>query len=141
MTADCRIVGRDEAGLLDRVADDVFDDEINAHSLAAFLGDPRHVLAVAVDEGTVVGMAMGVECFHPDKAPQLFINEVAVALTHRRRGVGRRLVETLLATAKARGCSCAWVGTETDNAAANALYRSVPGAAPAQAFVLYEWKF
>jgi hypothetical protein len=43
-----------------------------------FLSDPRHHLAVAIDEGWVVGMASAVHYVHPDKAPQLFINEVAV---------------------------------------------------------------
>jgi ribosomal protein S18 acetylase RimI-like enzyme len=84
-------------------------------------------------------MATGIEVFHPDKAPQLFINEVGVAETHRRRGIATSLLAILFEAAKKRGCDCAWVGTELDNEAANALYRSIPGGESAQTFVLYEW--
>lgn len=141
MPIEFRFLGREDAAALDRVAADVFDNEIVPQSVAAFLGDPRHFLAVAVDVGLVVGIATGVEMFHPDKAPQLFVNEVGVAKTHRRRGIGRRLMDMLFSEAKRRGCDHVWVGTETDNGAANALYRSIPDGAPAQAFVLYEWEF
>jgi aminoglycoside 6'-N-acetyltransferase I len=125
---------------LDRVAAEVFDGAVVEPSLSRFLDDGRHILAVAIDEGVVVGMATGAEIFQPDKAPQLFINEVGVAPTHHRRGVARRLMDMLLDEAKRRGCDGAWVGTEPDNAAANALYRSIPRGEPAETFVLYEWK-
>jgi hypothetical protein len=38
--------------------------------LAAFVTDPHHVMVLAVDGDTVVGMASGIEYFHPDKALQ-----------------------------------------------------------------------
>ena len=56
---------------------------------AEFLADSRHHLAVAVDEGRVVGMASAVHYVHPDKPPELWINEVGVAPTHRGLGIGR----------------------------------------------------
>jgi ribosomal protein S18 acetylase RimI-like enzyme len=94
---------------------------------------------LAVENGMVVGMASGVEYFHPDKPPHMFINEVGVAPTHRRRGLGRRLIGALLDASRARGCKYAWLGTAFDNEPARACFASVPGGAAAQSFLLYEW--
>ena len=75
------------ASCLDAVAPDVFDNAVDAVQLNRFVGDPRHILVVAIDDGLVVGMATAVEYFHPDKAPQLWINEVGVSPAYR----GRRM--------------------------------------------------
>jgi len=139
MQHDIRPLTRDSAGLLDRIAEDVFDEPIRPASLDAFLDCPRHAMFLAVADGGVVGMASGVEYFHPDKAPQLWINEVGVARAHRRRGIGRALVQALVDEARRRGCSYAWLGTAHDNAAGQACFSSVPGASQPQRVLLYEW--
>lgn len=124
---------------LERLNPDVFDNPIVPEQLAAFIDDPRHVLVLAISDNTVVGMASGVEYFHPDKQPQFWINEVGVADEHRNQGIGRALTTSLIDEAKARGCSCAWLGTEPDNDPANACYRAVPGGSAVEPFLLYEW--
>jgi GNAT superfamily N-acetyltransferase len=78
--------------------------------LAAFVTDPHHVMVFAVDGDTVVGMASGVEYFHPDKALQLWINDVGVTPTLRRRGIGTALTAAPIAEAKSRGCVYVWLG-------------------------------
>lgn len=128
------------AELLKDIAPEVFDHEINPQYLEAFLGDPRHIMYLAVDNQVVVGMASAVEYFHPDKPPQLWINEVGVALSYRKRGIGRQLVQKLVASAKDRGCVFAWLGTNTDNVAAQACFSSVPAVKTPQPFLLYEWE-
>ena len=137
MAIELRWLGPGDGALLDRVAPDVFDDPVAPRWTRAFLDDPRHHLVVALDDGVVVGMASGVDYVHPDKAPQLFVNEVGVAPSHQRRGIGRRLVDAMIARGRARGCTYAWVGTEEDNLAARALYERAGGAA--EPFVLYGW--
>jgi len=127
--------------LLDNIGHDVFDHNIIADQLQAFLDDPRHLMYVATAAGLVVGMASAVEYFHPDKKAQLFINEVGVATTHRRKGIGRALVTQLIEVAKDRHCSYAWLGTENSNTAAQACFGMVPGAGTPQSFLLYEWDF
>ncbi len=134
-----RKLSHDNAGLLRQTAQDVFDHPIEAPQLQKFLDDPRHVMMLAVDGNTVVGMASAFEYFHPDKKPQLFINEVGVAPTHRRRGIGRDLVTALLNEAGSRECVFAWLGTDVDNKPAQACFASVAGAASPQPFLLYEW--
>lgn len=128
------------AELLKDIAPEVFDHEIKPQYLAAFLGDPRHIMYLAVDNQVVVGMASAVEYFHPDKPPQLWINEVGVALNYRKRGIGRQLVQKLVASAKDRGCVYAWLGTSMDNVAAQACFNSVPEGEAPQPFLLYEWE-
>lgn len=132
-------LGHDNASVLEVVAEDVFDEAVDPGQLAAFLGDPRHIMFVALRDGVVVGMASAVEYFHPDKPPQLWINEVGVASAHRRRGIARRLVEAQLAEGRSRGCVFAWLGTDLDNLAGNACFGSVNGVEDAQPFNLYEW--
>lgn len=133
-----RILGPDEAAVLDHVAPDVFDDAIDPRWTAEFFADPRHHLAVAMDDGQVVGFASGVRYVHPDKPPELFINEVGVAPTHQGRGLARKLMRTLMDHGRALGCVQAWVGTEHDNTAANRLYASVGGVP--EDFVLYAFR-
>jgi GNAT superfamily N-acetyltransferase len=139
MTLDIRILGPGDAAVLGRVAADVFDGDIDERWTAEFLADPRHHLAVALDGATVVGMASAVHHVHPDKAPQLWINEVGVAPTHRGRGIGRRMLGALLERAQALRCTEAWVLTDDpDNAAAHALYASVGGTpTPACSVTMY----
>lgn len=127
MTAEVRVLGRDEADVLRNVAPGVFDHDLRPDSLAAFFADSRHHLAVALDGGVVVGMASGFHYVHPDKPPELFINEVGVADEYQGQGLGRRLLDALLAHARSLGCVAAWVLTEEDNPIARRLYASAGG--------------
>jgi GNAT superfamily N-acetyltransferase len=129
MPVEVRLLGPDDGSVLTRVAPDVFDHPIAPRWSAEFLADPRHHLAVALDGGMVVGMASAVHYVHPDKAPQLWINEVGVAPTHRGRGVGRQILEALLARGRALGCTEAWVLTDEANTAARRLYAAAGGVA------------
>src|SRR3954470_7212717 len=104
MTPTVRILGSDESSVLDHVAPDVFDNPVHPRWTAEFLADSRHHLAVAIDEGEVVGMASAVHYVHPDKPPELWVNEVSVAPTHRAQGVGRRLLEALFERGRSLGC-------------------------------------
>ena len=83
-------------------------------------------------------MVSAVDYVHPDKAPQLWINELGVAPSHERRGIGSRLIEAMLAHGRRLGCTEAWVGTENDNAAARGLYEKAGGAG--EPFVLYSFQ-
>lgn len=132
---DIRLLGPGDADVLRNVAPDVFDGPIHPEWSQQFFDDPRHHLVVALDSGTVVGMITAVHYVHPDKAPQLWVNELGVAPSHQRRGIGRQLLDAMLAHGRALGCTEAWVGTEETNEAARNLYRAAGG--EAEPFVLY----
>jgi ribosomal protein S18 acetylase RimI-like enzyme len=109
--------------VLANVAEDVFDHDVNPSAASKFLADPRHHIAVAVDDGKVVGFASGVHYFHPDKpVPELFVNEVGVAPSHQGRGLGKAVVTALLEAGHELGCGQAWVLTDRENIAAMRLY-------------------
>ena len=79
MSIAIRILGPADASLLGNVARDVFDNPVDPRWTAEFLADPRHHLVVAVERGQVVGMTTAVHYVHPDKPPELWVNEVGVA--------------------------------------------------------------
>jgi ribosomal protein S18 acetylase RimI-like enzyme len=135
-----RVLGADEGTVLEHVAPDVFDFDVDPRWARDFFADPRHHLAVAVDGGQVVGMASGVHYVHPDKGPELFVNEVGVADNHQGRGIGRRLLRALFDHARALGCGEAWVLTSESNAAARRLYEAAGGAQEDAQLVMYNFR-
>jgi ribosomal protein S18 acetylase RimI-like enzyme len=135
-----RVLGPGDGPVLANVAPGVFDNAIDARWTAEFLADPRHHLAVALDGDQVVGMASGVHYVHPDKPPELWVNEIAVAPTHRRRGIGRQLLEALFERGRLLGCRQAWVATAPTNTAARRLYASGGGKESPEPFVMVEFR-
>jgi ribosomal protein S18 acetylase RimI-like enzyme len=123
MTIEIKILGPQDVGVLGNVSPDAFDDPIDAGRASEFLADPRHHLAVAVDDSLVVGFVSAVHYVHPDKPrPELWINEVGVAETHQRRGLATRLLRAVFEEARRVGCAVAWVLTDRENTAAMRLY-------------------
>jgi ribosomal protein S18 acetylase RimI-like enzyme len=127
MAVQVRVLGPDDESVLMSVAPDVFDGPIDPRLTREFLHDPRHHIAVSINDGVVVGFASAVHYVHPDKAPQLWVNEVAVAPSHRRRGLGQAMLRLLFDIGRVHGCTVAWVLTDRMNAAAMALYCSLGG--------------
>jgi ribosomal protein S18 acetylase RimI-like enzyme/energy-coupling factor transporter ATP-binding protein EcfA2 len=127
MTVETRLLTLHDVALVSRVAPEVFDGPVRPERSRAFLEDPRHHLIVAIDADQVVGFVSAVDYVHPDKAPELWINEMGVAPPYQRRGIGRRLLRAMLDHARAIGCVKAWLATEEGNAAARNLYESLGG--------------
>lgn len=127
MAVETRILQAADRGLLNNVAAGVFDNDLDDRLVAEFLADGRHHLAVAIENGLVIGFASGVHYIHPDKPAEMFINEVGVAPEHQGRGIGTAVMRTLLDHAKRLGCREAWVLTERSNHAAMRLYASTGG--------------
>jgi ribosomal protein S18 acetylase RimI-like enzyme len=125
MAIEIRVLQRGDENVLLNVAPEVFDNPIDPELTKEFLGDPRHHIAVAIDDGLVVGFASGVHYIHPDKPPELWINEVGLAPTHRRRGLGKAVLQALFDVGRTQNCTVAWVLTYRTNVAAMALYSSV----------------
>ncbi len=139
-TVQTLILGPDDRAVLDDVAPDVFDGPVHPRWAAEFLADARHHLAVALDAGRVVGMASAVHYVHPDKPPELWINEVGVAPSHRGRGVAKGLLRALFERGRALGCAEAWALTEEENTAARRLYASTGGEEAAERPVYFTFR-
>ncbi len=126
MTIAIKILNHNDADILKNVDPDVFDDAIDLQRAEEFLADPRHHLAVAIEGELVVGFVSAVHYVHPDKPhPEMWINEVSVAETHRRQGLGKRLMNAVFDVARELGCTEAWVLTDRENTAAMNLYSAV----------------
>jgi len=117
----------DDYNIIKNVAPGLFDHPVDPNLTKELLEDRRHPIPVVIDRGRVIGFAFGVDYLHPDKPPELWINETAVAPTHRRRGLGNAMLHALLEVGRARKCIVAWVLTHRTPAAAVALYSSTGG--------------
>jgi aminoglycoside 6'-N-acetyltransferase I len=134
-----RLLQAHEGRALDRLAPGVFDRAVEPRWRDEFFADPRHHLVVALDADLVVGFVSAVHYVHPDKPPELWIDEVGVAPSHHRRGIGSRLLDRMLAHGADLGCVQAWVLTGPDNTAARRLYASAGGQAAPERSVLFEF--
>lgn len=138
MNMEIRLLEERDAVLLSNVDPDVFDHDVQPQFAAEFLVDPRHHIVAAIDGGQVVGFVSALDYIHPDKPPELWINEVGVASRHRRRGIARQMLAAMFEHARKRGCRQAWVLTERSNAMGLGLYRAVGGVEATDEVVMFE---
>jgi ribosomal protein S18 acetylase RimI-like enzyme len=108
-----------------REAEPLFDEPADLAALNRYLSDRRNVFFVAYAGRTVVGFlrGTGLDQIHT-RRPQMFLYEVSVSPSYRRKGVGRALVERLLEYCRDRGFEEAFVFTDPSNRPAVELYRS-----------------
>lgn len=139
MTIEIRTLTPDDAALVLGAEAGVFDHAPQSALTEEFLRDPRHHLVAAVCEGRVVGFVSAVHYVHPDKAAELWINEVGVAEAYQNRGVGRRMMEAMLSLGRELGCVNAWVLTDRANAAAMRLYAAAGGVEAKAETVMWEF--
>jgi ribosomal protein S18 acetylase RimI-like enzyme len=135
-----RILQPADADLLTRLAPGVFDKTVDLKRTAEFLSDPRHHLAVAIDNDQIIGFISAVDYIHPDKPRELWINELAVAPSHQAQGIGKQLLRAILDLARKLGCREAWVLTDRDNPRAMRLYSSLAGVEPPRDQVMFTFK-
>jgi len=133
-----RLLGPGDMAVLDNVAEDVFDEDINPRWTAEFLSDPRHHMVVALLGNQVIGMASAVHYVHPDKSPELWVNEIGVTPAYRQRGIGKQLIAALFSRGRELGCKEAWLSTEESNTAARRLYASVGGAERSMVYLTFD---
>lgn len=140
MALEIRVLQAHEAGVLQQVAPGVFDHAVIPALAQQFCADPRHHLVVALDGDRVVGMVSAVHYLHPDKPPQLWINEVGVAPAYRQHGCATTMLTTMLRHGATLGCNLAWVLTDEGNPVAQRLYVRAGGQRTAPAPVLYAFR-
>lgn len=132
-------VGPADAALLDKVAVDIFDEDIDPARLAAYLAQPGHLMVLAIaPDGEAVGQARGMIHRHPDLPTELYIDNLGVTPARRRERLATKLLDELVAWGLELGCEEAWVATEPDNEAARALYAKRGAEAEAVVMFAYE---
>ncbi len=127
MAVEIRRMGPGDGALFDSIAPEVFDEPVRPRRFGAYLRAPGHLMVLALEDGVVVGQCAAVVHRHPDKPDELYVDEVGTATTHLRHGIARAMLAEMFAWGRELGCEEAWLGTEFDNEAANALYRATGG--------------
>ncbi|MDE1466173.1 GNAT family N-acetyltransferase [Aurantiacibacter sp. D1-12] len=116
-------VNRGDDHLFRSILPEVFDHLVEPDKLDAHLASHTHFLAVAMDGDTMVAMVMANLHLHPDKPNELYIDELGTNPDYRNRGIGTRLMKEAVTWGREHGCTSCWLGTETDNVEAQAVYR------------------
>jgi aminoglycoside 3-N-acetyltransferase I len=98
----------------------------DAAYLEARLADPNIIVLVGTDNGAVVG---GLVAYLLPKLEQhrseIYIYDLAVAETHRRRGIATGLIDQLRAIGRERGAWVVYVQADYGDEPANALYTKI----------------
>ncbi|MGA7173407.1 MAG: GNAT family N-acetyltransferase [Candidatus Dormiibacterota bacterium] len=119
----------------------LFDQPPRAEPTRRFLAEHGHHILIAYDGEGAVGYVTGVETTHPDKGTEMFLYELAVAQSHRRRGIGSALVRQLAEVARHCHCYGMWVATEIANRAARATYECTGAVVDVSPSVVFSWRF
>lgn len=120
-----RNLGPEDAHVLDRVAEGLFDQTVDPVRAFAVLATRVNELVVALDQGRVIGFLVGTVLMHPSRPTALFVQDVCVAVAYRRRGVASRLMRRVSELAEDRGCEEVWVGIEAEHSAVHAVCRKL----------------
>ena len=116
--------------------------EYQPAALAWYLAQPDTIFLACYDgpdRGTLMGIASGRILHKPyDRSLWLYVDEVDTAVNQRQKGAGRAMMQVFRDIAVEAGCDELWLGTEPDNDAANALYRSL-APSDVEGFVGYTW--
>jgi len=104
--------------------DEVMDVAQETSLIEQFASSPRAIMLVAEDVGQIVG-DLTVRCISPRRALQHVASlGMSVRSTHRRRGIGRALVEHAVEWARSIGITRLELYVFADNAPAIALYEA-----------------
>ena len=99
-------------------------------SLRAYLTRQDTIFIACYNDTDTGSTLMGIASSRLEQKPYgqelwLYVDEVDVCADQRGQGAGKHMMNTLIDLAHTLGCEELWLGTEVDNIAANALYRSL----------------
>ncbi|MES2900098.1 MAG: AAC(3)-I family aminoglycoside N-acetyltransferase [Pseudomonadota bacterium] len=135
-SCDIQHLGPGDLGLMDGMLDmfgAAFDDMASytdarpdAAYHARLLGNSSFIALAASDGGAVVGGLAAYELMKFEQArSEIYVYDLAVAVTHRRRGIATALLRTLQSIAAARGAYVIFIQADHGDDAAIALYTSL----------------
>ena len=130
-----RLLAPGDEVLLDGADAALVDEGVDRRAIGRLLGDPRRHVAIALDGMRIVGIAFGAHQSRGRRMPEHVVGDVRVVPSHRRRGVGRRLLALLLGHGRAIGCALATVEAERDDAAMRRLCAGMGGVEQAEPVV------
>ncbi|MFB9237670.1 GNAT family N-acetyltransferase [Plantactinospora siamensis] len=129
-------VGADDSGLFERAVR-TFNGSVGGG--LAYLRSPGAVAFVASDGAEVVGWCWGYHLIRPDRSSMLYLHHLEVRQSHRKRGVGRALLEAFMRAGKCAGATKMFLTTGQANGPARALYESMGGGLAEQGPTVNYW--
>jgi ribosomal protein S18 acetylase RimI-like enzyme len=101
-------------------------DEVRANLIPGLRSHPAQHIFLAYESGLPVGIAVCFRGFSTFRArPLLNVHDLAVLPAYRGQGIGRRLLERVMAKARDLGCCAVTLEVGEHNVVAQALYRDV----------------
>lgn len=103
------------------------DNEMSSYrpeNLKKFL-EQNGVLILAYSGDRIAGAALCYDLRHPSGEDHIYVHELDTHPDFRRQGIATALMNKAFETGKVLGAHEVWLGTETDNQAANPLYKSL----------------
>src|SRR5262249_61472501 len=98
--------------------------------MSRLLSRPQNVLLVATEEGAPVGYIVAYLLDRIDRDQKMmFFYEIGVKKSHRRRGIGKKLIAYLKEVCREADLMKMWVPTSRANVAAARLYERTGGVA------------
>lgn len=114
-------------------------EELSDFRVESLLSDPQFwVLATFAGDNVIGGLTAHTIPMTHKAASALFVYDIAVQMDHKRRGVGRRLIERLRDEAEQQGIGDVFVLADNEDEHALAFYRAL-GAEPS-AVTMFEFK-
>ncbi|NED94170.1 GNAT family N-acetyltransferase [Phytoactinopolyspora alkaliphila] len=100
---------------------------------------PGTLTFVASAGTTIYGWAWGYHLVRPDDSSMLYLHQIEVDESHRRKGIGRELLRAFMATGAAAGATKMFLTTGADNFAARSLYEAMGGGLASQGPTVNYW--
>jgi|GEM_PF-2034747 len=123
-----RFLGPHDAPLFKSIVEVFRGQAVTDAHAEVFLSHPDHIIACAYEDGRAVGYVLAYRMARMDNAADdLRIHHVFVAPDHQRQGLASKLLGMMLDYARGQRLHYVSLTTQSDNVAANALYRKMGG--------------
>ncbi len=100
-------------------------EQFTQDSLNEFLADDRNIYLTVHAGGQLAGTLHAIVYVHPAGQRYMYVDEVDTDEAFRRRGVATAMLRVARGIARRMGAHAIWLGADTGNDGAHALYRSL----------------
>ncbi|MEU8222674.1 GNAT family N-acetyltransferase [Kribbella sp. NPDC048915] len=104
-----------------------------------YLDAPSALAFVATAGDDIAGWCWGHHLARPDGESMLYVHQLEVSASHRRKGIGRSLLVAFMDAGRAAGANKMFLTTGEGNASARALYDSLGGGLAMQGPTVNYW--
>lgn len=132
--------GPGDITLVGRLVEQFKNGALSEDYLAGILSNPANFLFVALLDEAAVGFLWAHRLDRlPEERPHFFIYEIEVLQDHQRRGIGRKLIESILAVARQQDAETFVLTNHSNNNAVH-FYRGTGGKVESGDDLLFVYK-